>query len=147
MGFVLCLENGPIIQESQESEEYQQDLQVVLGTAFGVIAIVGLIAITFLLYRIYKSRQAALSCEYCLVPFFKCSSICLSVQLFFFKNCFFVVCQIVVVLYERKLIPSSDQNNDITEAFERDTGVGKYFLTLTFVQSLIDLIVSNCCLI
>ncbi|XP_059166711.1 uncharacterized protein LOC131948975 [Physella acuta] len=70
-------ENGPIIQESQESEEYQQDLQVVLGTAFGVIAIVGLIAITFLLYRIYKSRQAALSY----------------------------------------------QNNDITEAFERDTGV------------------------
>ncbi|KAH9496376.1 hypothetical protein Btru_010764 [Bulinus truncatus] len=52
---------GPIIEETQESEEYQQDLQVVLGTAFGVIAVVGLIALAFLLYRIYKSRQAALS--------------------------------------------------------------------------------------
>uniref|UniRef100_A0A2C9LV25 SEFIR domain-containing protein n=1 Tax=Biomphalaria glabrata TaxID=6526 RepID=A0A2C9LV25_BIOGL len=52
---------GPIIEETQESEEYQQDLQVVLGTAFGVIAVVGLIALGFLLYRIYKSRQAALS--------------------------------------------------------------------------------------
>lgn len=52
---------GPIIESSHESEEYQQDLQVVLGTAFGVIAVVGLISLTFLLYRIYKSRRAALS--------------------------------------------------------------------------------------
>ncbi|CAL1541874.1 unnamed protein product, partial [Lymnaea stagnalis] len=52
---------GPIIQSSHESAEYQQDLQVVLGTAFGVIAVVGIIALTFLLYRIYKSRRAALS--------------------------------------------------------------------------------------
>ncbi|XP_005110910.1 uncharacterized protein LOC101852736 [Aplysia californica] len=52
---------GPIIKESQESEEYQQDLQVVLGTAFGVIAVVGLIALTFLLYRVYRARQRALA--------------------------------------------------------------------------------------
>ncbi|CAG5125437.1 unnamed protein product [Candidula unifasciata] len=52
---------GPIIKESQESAEYQQDLQVVLGTAFGVIAMVGLIALAFLLYRVYRSRHTALS--------------------------------------------------------------------------------------
>ncbi|RUS75666.1 hypothetical protein EGW08_016560, partial [Elysia chlorotica] len=52
---------GPIIEESQESEEYQQDLQVVLGTAFGVIAVVGLIALGLLLYRLYRVRSGSLS--------------------------------------------------------------------------------------
>lgn len=52
---------GPIIEESQESEEYQQDLQVVLGTAFGVLAVVGLIALALLLYRLYRIRSGNLS--------------------------------------------------------------------------------------
>ncbi|GFO28839.1 hypothetical protein PoB_005534400 [Plakobranchus ocellatus] len=52
---------GPIIEESQESEEYQQDLKVVIGTAFGVIVVVGLIALGLLLYRLYRARSNTLS--------------------------------------------------------------------------------------
>ncbi|GFS09980.1 interleukin-17 receptor D [Elysia marginata] len=52
---------GPIIEESQESEEYQENLQVVLGTAFGVITIVGLFLLGILLYRIYLARSGTLS--------------------------------------------------------------------------------------
>ncbi|XP_025108783.1 uncharacterized protein LOC112572973 [Pomacea canaliculata] len=48
---------GPIIQESQESAEYQKALQTVVGTALGVIFLVGIIALIFLLYRLRHQRR------------------------------------------------------------------------------------------
>lgn len=50
---------GPIIQQSQESEEYQRALQTVVGTALGVILLVGLFALFFLLYRLRCQRRRA----------------------------------------------------------------------------------------
>ncbi|KAL8589283.1 hypothetical protein ACOMHN_039926 [Nucella lapillus] len=48
---------GPIIKESQESEEYQRALQTVVGTALGVILLVGILALIFLLYRLKRQRR------------------------------------------------------------------------------------------
>ncbi|ESO83647.1 hypothetical protein LOTGIDRAFT_169123 [Lottia gigantea] len=48
---------GPIIEASQEPEEYQQALKIILGTVVGVIALVGIIALILLLYRLWKKQQ------------------------------------------------------------------------------------------
>lgn len=50
---------GPIIQQSQESAEYQRALQTVVGTALGVILLVGLLALFFLIYRLRRQRRRA----------------------------------------------------------------------------------------
>ncbi|KAK6175691.1 hypothetical protein SNE40_014092 [Patella caerulea] len=48
---------GPIIEASQEPEEYQQALKIILGTVVGVIALVGIIALVLLLYRLWKKQR------------------------------------------------------------------------------------------
>lgn len=66
---VLIVVGGPIIQESQESAEYQKALQTVVGTALGVIFLVGIIALIFLLYRLRHQRRRPrlgnLQCGWC----------------------------------------------------------------------------------
>lgn len=46
-----------VIVDQPDNTEYEQSLQIVLGTVCGVVGLLGLIIVISLLYKLYKRRN------------------------------------------------------------------------------------------